>query len=71
MHNEIILPSGSYNRIIDKKDKTFLIFNYRANNVQYANHSIELPKGLKPNEIFALHDGHGTLELIANKDTPF
>lgn len=71
MHNEILMPSGTYNRTIGDKDKTFLIFNYRADNIQYENYSIELPKDLKPNEIFAIHDGHGTLELIANKDTPF
>lgn len=65
------MPSGTYNKTIGGENKTFLIFEYMAHNIQYKNYSIELPKCLKSNEVFAVHDGQGILELIINKDTPF
>lgn len=71
MHNEIITPSGTYNVNIGGKDKTFLIFEYSVYGIQYTDYSTELPKGIKPNEIFALNDGGIDLEIIVNKDTPF
>lgn len=71
MHNEIIIPTGTYQREMNGKEKTFLIFNYNAHGVQYNNYSKELPEGVKPNEVFAMNDGGIDLELIVNKDTPF
>lgn len=71
MHNEIILPIGAYQRKINGKEKTFLIFKYTIYGVQYTNYSKELPKDVKPNEVFAVNDGSIDLELIVNKDIPF
>lgn len=71
MINDIILPSGSYTRNINGKDKTFLIFEYTIHGMKYKSYSIELPQGVKLNEVFAVQNGNIDLELIVNKDTPF
>jgi hypothetical protein len=69
MRSEIVKPEGTYTRNINNEEKTYLIFKYRTQHIDYTNFAIELPKGVNQDEIYAIHNGYGQLELVIKNDT--
>ena len=63
---EILLLSEVY----EHDGKNFAVFKTHNHYYSITKHVL-LDKKYNKNEVFALHDGFGGLEVVINEDTPF